>query len=83
VLKPIDPRSCAKCGLLASSCARADPERSFETTSRRFLPMSSTSEDSPGGAKAQAQLALHQLGEQRTDATTARALRLISQQIDR
>ena len=34
-------------------------------------------------AKAQAQLALHQVGEQRTDAGTARALRLISQQIDR
>jgi signal transduction histidine kinase len=34
-------------------------------------------------AKAQAQLALHQLGDRRTDATTARSLRLISQQIDR
>ena len=34
-------------------------------------------------AKAQAQLALHQLGDHRTDATTARSLRLISQQIDR
>jgi signal transduction histidine kinase len=34
-------------------------------------------------AKAQAQLALHQLGERRTDATTVRSLRLISQQIDR
>ena len=34
-------------------------------------------------AKAQAQLALHQLGDRRTDATTARSLRLISRQIDR
>src|SRR6266850_2393863 len=34
-------------------------------------------------AKAQAQLALHQLGERSADAGTARALRLISQQIDR
>jgi signal transduction histidine kinase len=34
-------------------------------------------------AKAQAQLALHQLGDRRADATTARSLRLISQQIDR
>src|SRR3989442_4458535 len=34
-------------------------------------------------ANAQAQLALHQLGDRRTDATTARSLRLISQQIDR
>jgi signal transduction histidine kinase len=34
-------------------------------------------------AKAQAQLALHQLGEGGMDAGTARALRVISQQIDR
>jgi len=34
-------------------------------------------------AKAQAQLALHQLGDRRADPTTARSLRLISQQIDR
>src|SRR2546427_13148066 len=34
-------------------------------------------------AKAQAQLALHQLGDRRTDAGTGLALRLISQQIDR
>jgi signal transduction histidine kinase len=34
-------------------------------------------------AKAQAQLALHQLGEQRGEAGTAQALRVISQQIDR
>jgi signal transduction histidine kinase len=34
-------------------------------------------------AKAQAQLALHQLGEQETEAGTARALRVISRQIDR
>src|SRR5256712_9258695 len=34
-------------------------------------------------AKAQAQLALHQMGERHGDLATARALRLISQQIDR
>jgi signal transduction histidine kinase len=34
-------------------------------------------------AKAQAQLALHQLGEQEAEAGTGRALRLISRQIDR
>ena len=88
LLKPIDPEILrAKVRVFCDLFVRGEliRRRSFESDAKDVFLADVVHElKTPlAAAKAQAQLALHQLGEQRTDATTARALRLISQQIDR
>jgi signal transduction histidine kinase len=88
LLKPIDPEILrAKVRVFCDLFVRGEliRRRSFESDVKDVFLADVVHElKTPlAAAKAQAQLALHQLGEQRTDATTARALRLISQQIDR
>ena len=88
LLKPIDPEILrAKVRVFCDLFVRGEliRKRSFESDVKDVFLADVVHElKTPlAAAKAQAQLALHQLGEQRTDATTVRALRLISQQIDR
>src|SRR2546429_7171200 len=88
LLKPIDPEILrAKVRVFCDLFVRGEQirRRAFENEAKDVFLADVVHElKTPlAAAKAQAQLALHQLGEQRTDAGTARALRLISQQIDR
>jgi signal transduction histidine kinase len=88
LLKPIDPEILrAKVRVFCDLYVRGEQirQRTFEADAKDvFLADVIHELKTPlAAAKAQAQLALHQLGEKRTDAGTARALRLISQQIDR
>jgi len=88
LLKPIDPEILrAKVRVFCDLYVRGEQirRRTFEADAKDvFLADVIHELKTPlAAAKAQAQLALHQLGEKRADAGTARALRLISQQIDR
>ena len=88
LLKPIDPEILrAKVRVFCDLYVRGEQisQRAFESEAKDvFLADVIHELKTPlAAAKAQAQLALHQLGERRTDAGTGRALRLISQQIDR
>src|SRR2546430_7305645 len=88
LLKPVDPEILrAKVRVFCDLFVRGEQirRRAFENEAKDvFLADVIHELKTPlAAAKAQAQLALHQVGEQRTDAGTARALRLISQQIDR
>jgi signal transduction histidine kinase len=88
LLKPIDPEILrAKVRVFCDLFVRGEQirKRAFENDAKDVFLADVVHElKTPlAAAKAQAQLALHQLGERRTDAGTARALRLISQQIDR
>ena len=88
LLKPIDPEILrAKVRVFCDLYLRGEQirRRSFENEAKDVFLTDVVHElKTPlAAAKAQAQLALHQLGEKRGDAGTARALRLISQQIDR
>jgi len=88
LLKPVDPEILrAKVRVFCDLFVRGEQirRRSFESEAKDvFLADVIHELKTPlAAAKAQAQLALHQIGEQRTDAGTTRALRLISQQIDR
>jgi signal transduction histidine kinase len=88
LLKPIDPEILrAKVRVFCDLFVRGEQirRRSFESDAKDVFLADVVHElKTPlAAAKAQAQLALHQIGERRTDLGTARALRLISQQIDR
>jgi signal transduction histidine kinase len=88
LLKPIDPGILrAKVRVFCDLFVRGEQirKRAFESEAKDVFLADVVHElKTPlAAAKAQAQLALHQLDEGRTDPTTARALRLISQQIDR
>jgi len=88
LLKPVDPEILrAKVRVFCDLYVRGEQirRRTFEADAKDvFLADVIHELKTPlAAAKAQAQLALHQLGEKRADAGTARALRLISQQIDR
>jgi len=88
LLKPIDPEILrAKVRVFCDLFVRGEQirRRSFESDAKDVFLADVVHElKTPlAAAKAQAQLALHQVGERRTDLGTARALRLISQQIDR
>jgi signal transduction histidine kinase len=88
LLKPIDPGILrAKVRVFCDLFVRGEQirKRAFESEAKDVFLADVVHElKTPlAAAKAQAQLALHQLGERRTDPGTARALRLISQQIDR
>ncbi|HEY4886440.1 MAG TPA: hybrid sensor histidine kinase/response regulator [Myxococcales bacterium] len=88
LLKPIDPDILrAKVRVFCDLYVRGEhiSRRAFESEAKDvFLADVIHELKTPlAAAKAQTQLALHQLGEHRTDAGTGRALRLISQQIDR
>jgi len=88
LLKPIDPEILrAKVRVFCDLFVRGEQirRRSFESDAKDVFLADVVHElKTPlAAAKAQAQLALHQIGERRTDLGTARSLRLISQQIDR
>jgi signal transduction histidine kinase len=88
LLKPIDPEILrAKVRVFCDLFVRGEQirRRSFESDAKDVFLADVVHElKTPlAAAKAQAQLALHQIGDQRGDVATARALRLISQQIDR
>jgi len=88
LLKPIDPEILrAKVRVFCDLFVRGEQirRRAFENEAKDVFLADVVHElKTPlAAAKAQAQLALHQLGERRADAATSRALRLISQQIDR
>ena len=88
LLKPIDPEILrAKVRVFCNLYVRGEQirRRSFQSDAKDLFLADVVHElKTPlAAAKAQAQLALHQIGERRTDLGTARALRLISQQIDR
>jgi signal transduction histidine kinase len=88
LLKPIDPEILrAKVRVFCDLYVRGEliRKRSVESDAKDvFLADVIHELKTPlAAAKAQTQLALHQLGDRRPDATTARSLRLISQQIDR
>src|SRR5436190_5780904 len=88
LLKPIDPEILrAKVRVFCDLFVRGEQirRRAFENEAKDVFLVDVVHElKTPlAAAKAQAQLALHQLGERRADAATSRALRLISQQIDR
>src|SRR3989442_5409659 len=88
LLKPVDPEILrAKVRVFCDLFVRGEQirRRAFESEAKDvFLADVIHELKTPlAAAKAQAQLALHQLGDRRTDATTARSLRLISRQIDR
>ena len=88
LLKPVDPDILrAKVRVFCDLFVRGEQIRSKAVASEAkdvFLADVVHELKTPlAAAKAQAQLALHQLGHGPTDAGTARALRVISQQIDR
>src|SRR5215470_13146296 len=88
LLKPVDPDILrAKVRVFCDLFVRGEQirKRSFESEAKDVFLADVVHElKTPlAAAKAQTQLALHQLGDKRGDAGTARALRLISQQIDR
>src|SRR5438132_7354702 len=88
LLKPIDPEILrAKVRVFCDLFVRGEKIRRQATDSESkdvFLASVIHELQTPlAAAKAQAQLALHQLGQEQLDESTARALRLISQQIDR
>jgi len=88
LLKPIDPAILrAKVRVFCDLFVRGEQirRRAFENDAKDVFLADVVHElKTPlAAAKAQAQLALHQIGERRGGANTARALRLISQQIDR
>ena len=88
LLKPIDPEILrAKVRVFCDLFVRGEQirRRAFENEAKDVFLVEVVHElKTPlAAAKAQAQLALHQLGERSADAATSRALRLISQQIDR
>lgn len=87
LLKPIDPEILrAKVRVFCDLYVRGEliRKRSVESDAKDvFLADVIHELKTPlAAAKAQAQLALHQLGDRRPDAPTTRSLRLISQQID-
>src|SRR4051794_27602873 len=88
LLKPVDPEILrAKVRVFCDLFVRGERIRrhAFQTDTRDVFLTDVVHElQTPlAAAKAQAQLALHQLGERRDEGDTARALRVISQQIDR
>src|SRR5205823_6204495 len=88
LLKPVDPEILrAKVRVFCDLFVRGEEIRrqALESESRGVFLTSVVHElQTPlAAAKAQAQLALHQLGQQRAEAGTAQALRVIAQQIDR
>ncbi len=88
LLKPIDPEILrAKVRVFCDLFVRGEQirRRAFENDAKDVFLADVVHElKTPlAAAKAQAQLALHQLGERSADPATSRALRLISQQIDR
>ena len=88
LLKPVDPDILrAKVRVFCDLFVRGEQirQRAFETEAKDVFLADVVHElKTPlAAAKAQAQLALHQLGEQRKEPGTARALKLISHQIDR
>src|SRR5436309_13137146 len=88
LLKPIDPEILrAKVRVFCDLFVRGEQirKRTLESESKNVFLTSVVHElQTPlAAAKAQAQLALHQLDEDRGEQTTVQALRLISRQIDR
>jgi signal transduction histidine kinase len=88
LLKPVDPEILrAKVRVFCDLFVRGERIRrhAFESDARDVFLTDVVHElQTPlAAAKAQAQLALHQLGERHEEGGTARALRMISQQIDR
>ena len=88
LLKPVDPEILrAKVRVFCDLFVRGEKirKRAFESDAKDVFLVDVVHElKTPlAAAKAQAQLALHQLGERRDETGASRALRMISQQIDR